>query len=203
MGDPVRGEDQRASEARAAARTAVSTNAPAQARRVPAVVGAHRVLEDHHRHVGHRRDRSVVQYWLLSAVNSSGAVSPLMRASASRMPVTMPGSAARYSTCTVTFHCGTPSDSAASRICDGTSRSISSVVRTTTGSTISASAKRAGEAGEVPDARDHQRVDEQAQHDRRRRQQDVVDETDRLAEPACASRIRPGRCRPARRSACR
>ena len=38
---------------------------------------------------------SVLQYWLLSAVNSSGAVSPLMRASASSTPVTMPGAAAR------------------------------------------------------------------------------------------------------------
>ena len=38
---------------------------------------------------------SVLQNWLLSAVNSSGAVSPLMRATASRMPVTMPARAAR------------------------------------------------------------------------------------------------------------
>src|SRR3546814_14136030 len=45
---------------------------------------------------------SVVQYWLLSAVNSSGAVSPEMRASARRMPVTMPGLAERYRTCTFT-----------------------------------------------------------------------------------------------------
>ncbi len=52
----------------------------------------------------------------------------------------MPGSAERYSTCIVTFHCGTPSESAASRIWLGTSCSISSVVRTTTGSTIRASA---------------------------------------------------------------
>ena len=50
----------------------------------------------------------------------------------------MPADALRYSTCMVTFHCGTPSDSAASRICTGTSRSISSVVRTTTGSTMKA-----------------------------------------------------------------
>ncbi len=73
-------------------------------------------------------------------MNSNGAVSPLMRASASSTPVTMPGRAARYSTCTLTFHCGTPSDSAASRMVPGTSRSISSVVRTTTGSTMKPSA---------------------------------------------------------------
>ena len=35
------------------------------------------------------------QNWLLSAVKSSGAVSPLMRATASRMPVRMPVRAAR------------------------------------------------------------------------------------------------------------
>ena len=34
--------------------------------------------------------RSVLQNWLLSAVNSSGAVSPLMRATASSRPVSMP-----------------------------------------------------------------------------------------------------------------
>src|SRR5690606_36074895 len=79
------------------------------------------------------------QYWLPKAENSSGAVSPEMRASASRMPVTMPAIALRYSTCMITFHCGTPSASAASRICTGTSRSISSVVRITTGSTMKAS----------------------------------------------------------------
>ena len=39
--------------------------------------------------------RSVLQNWLLSAVNSSGAVSPLMRATASSTPVIMPARAAR------------------------------------------------------------------------------------------------------------
>ena len=39
--------------------------------------------------------RLVLQNWLLSAVNSSGAVSPLMRAIASSTPVTMPARAAR------------------------------------------------------------------------------------------------------------
>ena len=51
------------------------------------------------------------------------------------MPVTMPGSAERYSTCSVTFHCGTPSDSAASRIWAGTFAisliAIPVIVRTT------------------------------------------------------------------------
>jgi hypothetical protein len=40
----------------------------------------------------------------------------------------------------VSFHCGTPSDRAASRRVEGTRRSISSVVRTTTGNAISDSA---------------------------------------------------------------
>src|SRR5690606_39109124 len=95
---------------------------------------------------------SLLQYWLPNAVNSSGAVSPEIRASASRMPVTMPGIAERYITCTVTFHCGTPSDSAASRICEGTSRSISSVVRNTTGSTMKASAIAPATAEKLPPA---------------------------------------------------
>ena len=38
---------------------------------------------------------SVLQNWLLSAVKSSGAVSPRMRATASSTPVTMPARAAR------------------------------------------------------------------------------------------------------------
>ncbi len=40
----------------------------------------------------------LLQNWLLSAVNSSGAVSPLMRAIANSNPVTMPLRAAGYST---------------------------------------------------------------------------------------------------------
>ena len=43
----------------------------------------------------------VERNWLLSAVKSSGAVSPLMRAMASNRPVTMPLRAAGYSTLNV------------------------------------------------------------------------------------------------------
>ncbi len=39
--------------------------------------------------------RSVLQNWLLRAVNSSGAVSPAIRAMASSTPVRMPDRAAR------------------------------------------------------------------------------------------------------------
>ena len=59
---------------------------------VPVVVGRDRVGEDLHRQ---RRDRLVqaawCQKWLPNAVKSSGAVSPATRATASMMPVTMPG----------------------------------------------------------------------------------------------------------------
>ena len=104
----------------------------------------------------------------------------------------------------VTFHCGTPSDSAASRIWLGTSRSISSVVRTTTGSTISASASAPAQPEKCPHVRDAPA--------RRRTGRCTIDGADSrmsltkridLAEPACRGRIRRARCRPARRSACR
>ena len=59
-----------------------------------------------------------------------------------------------------------------------------SVVRTTTGITISASASTPAQPEKVLRLRDDHRVDEQADHDRRRRQQDVVDEARDVAEPA-------------------
>ena len=59
---------------------------------------------------------------------------------------------------------------------------MSSVVRTTTGMTI-AERDRAGEAGEMPHGRDHHLVDEEAHHDGRRAEQDVVDETDHRGQP--------------------
>ena len=77
---------------------------------------------------------------LPKAVNSSGAVSPARRASASNTPVRMPENAARISTCNVSFHWGMPSERAASRNVPGTSCNISSVVRTITGRPINASA---------------------------------------------------------------
>src|SRR5574337_749886 len=49
------------------------------------------------------------QNWLPSAVNSSGAVSPAMRATASSTPVTTPARAARSVIDSVTFHFGAPS----------------------------------------------------------------------------------------------
>ena len=83
---------------------------------------------------------SPLQNWLLSAVNSSGAVSPEMRATASRMPVMTPPRTACSVTIRITFHIGAPSATAASRRLSGTRCSMFSVVRTTTGIAISASA---------------------------------------------------------------
>ena len=53
--------------------------------------------------------RSEVQNWLFSAVNSKGAVSPAMRATASKIPVTTPERAALSVMLVITFHLGAPS----------------------------------------------------------------------------------------------
>ena len=75
---------------------------------------------------------------------------------------------------------GKPIEVAASRNEFGTSVSISSVVRTTTGMTITASATPPAQPGEMPHGRDHDFVDEQPDHDRGRTQKNVVDETDHV-----------------------
>ena len=77
--------------------------------------------------------RLVDQKRLLNAVKSSGAVSPATRASATRMPVRMPGSAAGTMTLKTARLRVAPRASAPSRRPPGTSRSNSSVVRTTIG----------------------------------------------------------------------
>ena len=71
---------------------------------------------------------------------SSGAVSPMTRAMASVTPVTRPAAAVRSTTFTMVSHFGTPSAYAASRSSFGTSLSISSDARTTTGIISTASA---------------------------------------------------------------
>ena len=83
---------------------------------------------------------SRLQNWLLSEVNRSGAVSPDIRATASRMPVITPPRTARSVTVRMTLYIGAPSATAASRRLEGTSCSMFSVVRTTTGIAISPSA---------------------------------------------------------------
>src|ERR1700691_5086511 len=83
---------------------------------------------------------SVLQNWLLSAVNSNGAVSPLMRAMANNRPVTMPLRAAGYNTLTMVRHGYAPSAAEASFMPMGTRLSMSSVVRRVTGMASMASA---------------------------------------------------------------
>ena len=90
--------------------------------------------------------RAVVQNWLLSEVNSNGAVSPEILATASSTPVMTPARTDRSVTITMTFHCGVPSATAASRRLSGTRRNMFSVVRITTGITISESASAPAQA---------------------------------------------------------
>ncbi|MNL68424.1 hypothetical protein D3C87_1931420 [compost metagenome] len=52
---------------------------------------------------------SVLQNWLESAVNSSGAVSPAIRAIASRIPVMIPDTDAFSVMAEIIFHFGVPS----------------------------------------------------------------------------------------------
>src|SRR3954453_23167145 len=84
--------------------------------------------------------RLVDQKRLLNAVKRSGAVSPATRASATRMPVRMPGSAAGTMTLKTARPRVAPRASAPSRRPPGTRRSNSSVVRTTIGIISSPSA---------------------------------------------------------------
>src|SRR5476649_1179933 len=83
--------------------------------------------------------------WLDSAVKSSGAVSPVMRATASKTPVTMPLTDAFSVIEQIIFHFGVPSAKAASRSAFGTSRSMFSVVRITMGICSNASAITPGQ----------------------------------------------------------
>src|SRR5260364_359711 len=77
--------------------------------------------------------RSALKKWLDNTVNNSGAVSPEMRATDSKHPVTMPLAAALSAIAPIIFHFGAPSANAASRNASGTSLSIFSVVRTIIG----------------------------------------------------------------------
>src|SRR5438132_740652 len=70
-----------------------------------------------------------------------------MRATASSTPVSTPPRTARSATVTMTFQRGAPRAAAASRMLLGTSRSMFSVVRITTGMTMSASAHAPAQPG--------------------------------------------------------
>ncbi len=97
---------------------------------------------------------------------------------------------------TMVFHLGTPSAYDASRRSCGTMRSISSVLRTTTGTISSTSARdtakrRLGES----ERGDPQRVDEQRRDDRRHTAEDVDHEGGDLAELGLGPRTPRGRSR--------
>ena len=115
-------------------------------------------------------ESEVEKNWLLDAVKSSGAVSPATRATASMTPVSRPDAAAGRITLQATRHRGAPSPSAASFIWLGTSRSISSAVRTTMGNISTARATPPGEGREVllhhHDAQEHGHADDDRGHAR-------------------------------------
>src|SRR4051794_12114235 len=79
-------------------------------------------------------------YGLSKTVSSSGAVSPVTRATASITPVMMPADAVGSTMLVTVLQRGTPSANDASRRAPGTSSSISSDDRTTIGSISTASA---------------------------------------------------------------
>jgi len=92
----------------------------------------------------------LLQNWLLSAVNSKGAVSPLMRATASNSPVTMPLRAAGYRILTVVRHGYAPIAADESFIPAGTRLSMSSVVRNVIGIAITAKESAPASAEKCP-----------------------------------------------------
>ena len=100
-----------------------------------------------------------------------------------RCPATRSGRTMRA----IVFHFGMPSAYDASRSSSGTSFSISSVLRTTTGSISSTSASDTAKRDSLEaERRDPQRVDEQRGDDRRHTGEDVDHEGGDLAEPAAA-----------------
>ena len=146
-----------------------------------------------------RRDRlrrmSVEKNRLLNAVNSSGAVSPAMRASASTTPVMMPGQRRRHD------HARTPPAPASRRAparlraaLPGTRSSSSSVVRAMIGIIMTPSARPPAMRAELPERQHREAVGEDADDDRRHAVQRVRREAHRRRE-AGARRIRTGRRR--------
>ena len=154
----------------------------------PVVIGAERELKitTGRLAIGWRQV-AVLKNWLLSAVNSSGAVSPLIRAKASRRAGE--DAAARPSargSCGSRVQSGAPSATPASRRGVGCSCSTSSVVRVITGTASSASATAPAKPEKPWNGAHQQLVDEQADQDRRRREQHVVEEADDAAVAAVA-----------------
>src|SRR5260364_54290 len=127
--------------------------------------------------------RSALKKWLDNTVNNSGAVSPEMRATDSKHPVTMPLAAALSAIAPIIFHFGAPSANAASRNASGTSLSIFSVVRTIIGICRIASAIAPAQPLKW---RNKERVHKQTDHNRRRAEQNIVDKAHAFRQPAAA-----------------
>ena len=132
------------------------------------------------------------------AVNSSGAVSPAARATASITPVRMPASPVRRTTDRTVRQAGTPRASDASRRSFGTSRMISSVVRMMTGIIRKASATLPAKALYWWNGRTRNVKTKIAHQDRRDPDEDVGREADD-ARPSDGRRTRSRRPRPGSR----
>ena len=75
---------------------------------------------------------------------------------------------------------GNPIEAAASRKPFGTNVNMSSVVRTITGITRTASTTAPAISGEVPHRPNHDLINEKPDHDGRRAQEDVIDEANNV-----------------------
>ena len=118
----------------------VIRSAPAQASVLPVLERAHRELEDHDRKIGHRLVHVRIPELIVERGEEERRGLARHPATASSTPVMTPPRTALSVTISITFHIGAPSAIAASRRLLGTRRSMFSVVRTTTGMAISASA---------------------------------------------------------------
>ena len=141
--------------------------------------------------------RSAFQNWLFSAVKSKGAVSPLIRA--------MRQQNAREDACHGRS-VDDKNDHFPARRAQSRRRlpqsgpepasSMSSVVRTTTGITISDKGKRACPTGKMPDPGHVDGVNEKPDNDRGRAEQDVVDKASNARQAIRFVRIRRDRWPP-------
>ena len=172
-----------------ASTAAAMSRAPAQASLLRSSIGGEGVVEDHHRQAGDRlghipgeelvAERGEQQGRGLAADAGEGEQGAGEHAARAGAPED-----GRLTTC----QNGAPSATPASRRAVGCSFSTSSVVRVITGTAMQCQGDRTGEAGEAVERPDQELVDEQADQDRRRREQHVVQEADRRAV-AARSRI--------------
>ena len=145
---------------------------------------------------------SVLQNWLLRAVNSSGAVSPEIRATASSTPViTPPRTALQRDHQDHLPHRRAQRHGGLAQAGGHEPQHVLGGAHDH-GDGDQRQRHRARPSREMADVQHVDRVDEQADDDRRRRQQDVVDEAGRARPAGCCARIRRDRCRRGSRWAC-